>query len=258
MRTSSEHEWSLRLLGAWRLLSNGQPAHVSSRQQRLLTALALTGARSRVAVAGLLWPAHTDAHAAGNLRATLWHISHELPGVLADTDGLLSISPQVDVDLWNLRTSVKDLSAGTLPPSADLVEQLKDAELLPGWYEDWVLFEQEHVQRLRLSALDRLASELLDRGDLELAAAAATSAVGIEPLRESSHRLLIESLLAAGNVAAAIRDFNTYQANLQAECSATPSKALVDLVAAARTDGTDGAPANGLRSGVLQRSLNQP
>ncbi|SDK59259.1 BTAD domain-containing putative transcriptional regulator [Arthrobacter sp. ok362] len=228
----SESEWSLELLGAWRLFAKGEPVHVAPRQQRLIAALALMGPRPRVALAGLLWPGNTDTRASGNLRATLWYVSHELPNLLTDTHGILDISSGVEVDIRNLQCSVKTLLNGDSSRPLELLEQLKRAELLPGWYEDWLLFQQEHLGQIRLSALDALARQFMANGDFEQAVTASASAVSIEPLREKSHRLLIEAFLASGNVAAAIKDFKSYRSRLRLECGVQPSTQLTRLIAA--------------------------
>ncbi len=48
--------------------------------------------------------------------------------------------------------------------SADLDVQPLLGELLPDWYDDWVLAERETLRLRRIAALEHLADELLGRG----------------------------------------------------------------------------------------------
>ena len=63
-------------------------------------------------------------------------------------------------------------------------------ELLPDWYDDWVLLEAENWRQLRLHALEVLAGLLTAAGRYGDAAAAALAAVRADPLRESAHAAL--------------------------------------------------------------------
>jgi len=60
------------------------------------------------------------------------------------------------------------------------------ADLLPDWYDDWVLLEAEDWRQLRLHALEALAGRLIALGRWGEAANAAGAAVRAEPLRESA------------------------------------------------------------------------
>ena len=66
------------------------------------------------------------------------------------------------------------------------------------------------------------------------AAEAAYAAIEGEPLRESAHAVLIEVLLAEGDVAQARRQLSRYADLLWTELAVRPSAALVGQVAAAR------------------------
>jgi len=92
----------------------------------------------------------------------------------------LALSPDVRVDLQHVSRWASE--PGDLP-TGDVrwwVSLLRDAELLPGWYEDWVVFERERLLHLRLTALESLAQHALDAGDHEQALMAALEAVAID------------------------------------------------------------------------------
>jgi DNA-binding SARP family transcriptional activator len=105
------------------------------------------------------------------------------------------------------------------------------ADLLPDWYDDWVLLDAEEWRQLRLHALEALAARLTARRHFGIAAAAALAAVRIEPLRESARAAAIRVHRAEGNPSEALREFDRYRAVLQSELGLEPTPGLRDLVA---------------------------
>ena len=89
------------------------------------------------------------------------------------------------------------LSGGGPPLGLDLL--CRAGELLPHWYDDWVVIERERFRQLRLHALDALCESLAAAGRYAAAVEAGRASVAAEPLRESAHRLLIQAHLAEGN-----------------------------------------------------------
>ena len=103
-------------------------------------------------------------------------------------------------------------------------------ELLPDWYDDWVLVEGEEWRQLRLHALESLAERLLVERRFGDAMGAALAAVRTEPLRETARAVVIRVHLAEGNQSEALRAFAAYRAVLQAELGLEPTAKLVGLV----------------------------
>jgi SARP family transcriptional regulator, regulator of embCAB operon len=221
----TDTSWTLNLLGCWQLQRFGQPVRVASRQRRLITALALLGPRPRTAVAGQLWPDSSDSQAAASLRVALWHVAHELPGLLRSVEDPLALDPAVAVDLHRLQHSLLHPQGNPIP-----LEQLRTGELLPGWYEDWVLGEQERFRHLRVTALDAAAERALSEGDAETAESAALAAANLEPLRERSVVLLVRAELAAGNFNGAQRSYRRYRSLCQDTFGMEPGFQLGQLV----------------------------
>ena len=189
---------------------------------------------TRTAVAGTLWPEVSDSHAHSSLRSALSRLDKTARDAVLVTSADLCIGDSVTVDLRDARKlshrlldANADLEDGDL--SADSVRILS-TDLLPDWYDDWVLLEAENWRQLRLHALESLAGHLLDNGQLGDAAAAAGSAVDAEPLRESARTVLIRVHLAEGNQAEAIDEFERYQALLADELGVAPSAELRALV----------------------------
>src|SRR4029450_13229953 len=78
-------------------------------------------------------------------------------------------------------------------------------ELLPGWYEDWVLFERERLRQLQMHALEAIAGRLTAERGFAGGIGGGRAAVRLEPLRESATRALIAAHLAENNVVEAVR-----------------------------------------------------
>lgn len=231
MSVALAQDWHLSLLGAWRLRRGSNTVAVASREQRLIACLGLLGCRHRSFLAGLLWPKSSETQAAGNLRTTVWCISHTFPHLIRTGADTLELHESVRVDVTALQRHVATLMSqpeARMPDS--YLEDLSRADLLPGWYDDWVIFEQERLRQLRLSALEHLARQHLNAGEPGRAVIAALSAASIEPLRESTHLLLVQAHLAAGNRAAAVRAYTMFAGRLEDELGVQPSNQLTDLV----------------------------
>ncbi len=228
-------QFQLRLLQSWQLRQDDEVVHVAARQQRLITALALTGPRPRSYLVGLLWPENTEARALESLRVSVHLVSRQVPGLLVNDGAVLSLSGAVDVDLHRVRTQIRNLAqAGLNGNAASSLAVLRDAELLPGWYEDWVLFEQSRLSQERLHAFNIIARESLVRGDYETALEASEAALDIEPLYESAVGLLMQAEGKQGNAASALRAFEKYRTRLRDEMGLAPSEPMLRLVAEVR------------------------
>lgn len=219
----------LDLLRCWQLRRDGEIVHVAVRQQRLIAALAIRGPRVRNYVAGLLWPDCPEPRALESLRVSVHLATRQIPGILVKDGPVLALDPSVQVDLYRVRALLQDSPAGSGAATRALLD-LRDAELLPGWYEDWVLFEQSRLHQDRLRALTLLARSLLQAGDCGGAAEAAGAALEIEPLYESAVRALVTAELEMGNPVSALHAYGNYTTALRRDLGVLPSEALTKLI----------------------------
>jgi DNA-binding SARP family transcriptional activator len=223
--------FQLCLLQSWQLRRDTDVVHVATRQQRLIAALAINGPRPRGFLVGLLWPECRESRALESLRVSVHLVSRQVPGLLINGGSVLSLSELVDVDLHRVRDQIRELSrSGLNGNAASCLHQLRDAELLPGWYDDWVLFEQSRLRVDRLHAFRIIARESLARCDYESAVEASEAALELEPLYESAVGLLIRAEREQGNNAAALRAFQKYRAKLKEDMGLVPSEAIRRLV----------------------------
>jgi DNA-binding SARP family transcriptional activator len=222
----------LCLFDGFRLRRANQPVTVPAGGQRLVALLALVGPRSRLVAAATLWPDASDDRAHGNLRSSLWRLKRLCPGLVCAHGDYLAIDSSVVLDTAMFvactRAIVRDREP--LTDYADAVAVVGVRELLPGWYDDWVVAERERLRLLALNALERLSSRLVADGMFALAMEAALEAVHAEPLRESAHRALIAVHLAQGNVDEARRHFARLTELLRRELGVAPSHLAADLL----------------------------
>jgi SARP family transcriptional regulator, regulator of embCAB operon len=224
------------VLGGFRLWWKGSvQAGVPRASQRLLAFLALHGGVvNRAAVAGTLWPDASESHAYSNLRSALARLERTCRKALQASKLELGLAEDVTVDLRHAQMLAhRLLDPAVTPGQSDLgaaAVVTLSTDLLPGWYDDWVLIEAEDWRRLRLHALEALARRLTAAGRWGEAAEAASAAVRAEPLRESARVALIQVHLAEGNQSEAVREFARYRALLQAELGLEPTPPLRRLV----------------------------
>jgi DNA-binding SARP family transcriptional activator len=130
------------------------------------------------------------------------------------------------------------LSGGDLPGSggwALAARAIASRPLLPGEEGEWLDGLRRRLTDQRLRALERLGETWIAHGDPVLAARDAAEAIGIDPFRESTHRLLIRAHIAARDRAAAAKAFATCRRLLEDELGVAPSRATVALLAPLRT-----------------------
>jgi DNA-binding SARP family transcriptional activator len=225
--------WRLRLFGCWTLVRAGYELNVRLREQRLIALIALQGSRPRTYLSGTLWPDCTEQRAAGSLRAAVWRIEQIAPGLLDFDRRHIGFAQNIATDVLDLAGFAARIDepegrdgaepAGNVAAWARELSVLAAGDLLPGWYDDWVLFERARFQQLRLQALEAAVDRLLDRGDVSSALAAALTAVGIEPLHEGAQRALIRVHLAASNYSEALRAYHDLRHNMLRELGIAPS-----------------------------------
>jgi DNA-binding SARP family transcriptional activator len=217
------------LLGGFRVDTRAGTVDVPVSAQRLVAYLALQERPvPRRQVAGILWPDIDDERSGAALRSTLWR-SRRCGALVTASRDTLRISPTVDVDASRLARFAGAL--GDEAAAAGVPTGIRfDRELLPGWYEDWVVEERERLRQLVLRALVALVPSLIAGGRADEAVGLGQQAVRLEPLSETSHQSLIAAYLAAGDRARALRQFDEHAVLLRSELGLAPSEATWQLV----------------------------
>lgn len=101
-------------------------------------------------------------------------------------------------------------------------------ELLPDWYDDWLVIERERFRQARLHALEALCGALSSKRRYAKAIEVGLVAVASEPLRESAHRAVIRVHIAEGNISEALRQYEVCRDSLS-QAGLRPSGAIEAL-----------------------------
>ena len=222
---------SLFLLHGFRLERALAAIQLPLSAQRVLAFLALrNGPLQRLFVAGNLWIDSSEEHANASLRTALWRLRRPDCTLVQATATHIQLANEIDVDVRDAASRAQRALRHTSEDD-DLSTLCSAGELLPDWYDDWVLIERERFRQLRLHALEAMCEQLTDGHRFGEAAEAALAAIAVEPLRESAHRSLIRTHLAEGNVGEAIRQFRAFRDRLHAELGLDPSPQMQQLVA---------------------------
>lgn len=238
----------LSLLGRWQLRRDGVSVPLPTGAQRLVALVALWGPKSRTAIAGTLWPDGTERRALGSLRTTLWRLQAAGLRVLTAEGGALALAPGVRVDVHEFLACARTVARTNGDPGARATAVvLRGDELLPGWYDDWVLLERERIHQLRLHALEAISEQLLRSGRHADALEAALAAVRAEPLRESARRAAVRVHLAERNPTEAVREYNAFRELLDSELGVRPSTAFTGLIGTLAARGHPRRADNGRR-----------
>jgi DNA-binding SARP family transcriptional activator len=226
----------------------------ASKDQELLSYLLIHRDRphSREALASLLWGDTSTEKSKKYLRQALWHLHAALnsnsengPHVLMVDHDWLSLNP-----CSNLWTDVADFErafagaegvAGRQLDS-EKAQALKEAvtlysdDLLPGYYQDWILFERERLQNMYLVMLDKLIVYLQFQGEYEVAQGYGATILRYDPARERTHRQLMHLYSLGGDRTLALRQFERCVLALKQELGVKPERKTVELYERIKSD----------------------
>ena len=224
----------LALLRAFELRREGRCVDLPMSTQRLVAFLAVRNCPvHRLNAAGTLWLDTCEERAGANLRTAVWRLRRADSELVETTATHIRLGPSVAVDVHDALAQAKRLldksdDCELIGPSWSGL----GADLLPDWYDDWVLLEQERFRQIRLHALEALCERLTEARRFAAAIEAGLAAVAGEPLRESAQQLLMRAYLAEGNVGEAIRQYRSYRRALRETLGLEPSPLVEELIEA--------------------------
>ena len=222
----------LALLDGFELRDNGDTIPVSPSSQRLLAFVALhEQSVLRRYAASKLWLESNEEHATSSLRSSLWRLRRSGYELIEVAGPRLRLSPDLTVDVREATAWSRTLLDGGAEVDVDGPDaHVHLGELLPDWYDDWVLFERERLRELRAYALESLCERLIAKGCFAAAMRTVQAIVKLEPLRESAHRLLIRIHLADGNQSEAVHAYRLYSRLLRDELDLSPSSKMEQVI----------------------------
>ncbi len=252
----------IEILGPVRVEVNGAPLVVDTRKAiALLAFLAVTGRpASREAVAALLWPESDTSAAHSALRRTLSVLKAALggAGLAIDRRAVALRAEEMEVDVWRFRAALArvrghdhgaDLLCAWCLDALDEAVALDRGEFMAGFalrsseaFDAWQSAEVEAHHRELTGALERLARGRAASGAWEAAINAARRWLELDSLHEPAQRLLMSALGAAGEPAAALRQYRECVRTLDRELGVAPLAETTALAEAIR-DGRFAPPA---------------
>ena len=193
----------------------------------------------------LLWPGHTYSSARNNLNVCVYSLRRALgvasPGMryIVYRDACYSLNRalawEIDRDRFvaaaerSRRGEDHRTSAGAVAV-LELAVAAYAGPLFDGDpAADWFLPERTALQELFLQVLERLATLLAERGDVDGAQHALERLLREDGCRESAHRLLMSCFARRGQRDLVARQFQRCTTRLDADLGITPSAETVDL-----------------------------
>jgi predicted ATPase/DNA-binding SARP family transcriptional activator len=237
--------WKFELMGQMRA-TQGARRITRFRTQKtgaLLAYLAYFNDRAhpREVLIELLWPDGNLTAGRHNLSMALSSLRNQLeapggaPGTIIQADrqqiGLNAAAITTDVAAFNAALRAASQTSDRVEKIQALARALElyHAELLPGFYEDWVLSERRALAESYWQALQQITTELQAAGAPERALEFAARAVAADSLREAGHYELMRLYQATGQPAAALRQYRELEQLLWQELQVKPSSPLREL-----------------------------
>jgi TolB-like protein len=228
--------------------ADGRPVSITSKKNRaLLAILALSPQLSapRDSLANLLWSDRDDAHARSSLRQSLVLLRRELGkatlAAMVIGDETISLaSDRVEIDALEFLRLAEATDAASLRRAAELYrgELLSGLSISDAAFDDWVISERARFSETAVRALDRLVP--LETGPAETAAA--QRLLVLDPLRETSHRLLMQAYAHTGDKGLALKQFEICKDLLRKELNAEPAHETLELRKQIASSSIEGLP----------------
>jgi TolB-like protein/two-component SAPR family response regulator/Flp pilus assembly protein TadD len=223
--------FELRLLGEFRARNAaGQAVVVAARKNRALLALlalAPSGSMARERLAGLLWGGRGTVQAQSSLRQALVALRKDLapigsPLLSADNERVSLDTARVEIDAVTFQRLAASDEVEALRRAAALYggEFLADTYISDRGFEEWVGLERRRLADIASRVLEKLCA--LERGAARVDVA--RRLLALDPLREASHRQLMQLYAEAGERSIALRQYEICRETLGSQLGVAPDE----------------------------------
>ncbi len=227
---------SLRILlfGPLELRRDGEtlPSPRTAKAGWLLALLILRGGAevSRLGLAETLWPESLQAEALTSLRQRLADVRLALG---PDASRLVGRGNRwLGLDLDGLECDVLEFDRAVREGTPALLARavvMHRGPLCEGCHEPWAVEAREARRSAWLNALDALAAQAEQAGDLDLALTHLRRALAADPQREMTARRLMRLLGRRGEGQAAVEVYQELRRRLREDAGGTPHQETTDL-----------------------------
>ena len=238
----------IRLFGGFLLERAGAalPPIASRAGRSLFAYLVMNRDRplQRDLLAGTFWPDLAEGRARRRLSHTLWQI-HDVVNeaetshvaVTSDTLAFDTSAPYwLDVEEFDHSFDASQFNQAEGAPGARLdVAALRTCaglyrgDFMAGFYDDWVVVDQDHYRQRYIVALSRLVDATKASGAYEEALSYARRLTHHDPLSEEVHREVMRLCFLLGRTSEAVEQFDRCRSVLFEELESEPSPATVEL-----------------------------
>ncbi len=230
----------LELLGTFRLASSdGAEIKIKSKKNKALAAILALSPRctaTRDRLGDILWGSHGEEQARASVRQSLTSLRAELGPFWEEL--IQEVGMNLSLKLTNLSIDVLDVLDHDNQTSPEMLrhlagiakgELLADVRLAEGEFEDWLAFERSRIHSSTIALLEKVT--VLESGARQVASA--KELVRLDPLRETSHRMLMRACMDCGDASLALKHYDEFRALLERELQVEPSpetRALRDSI----------------------------
>ena len=219
----------VRLLGSFHIQCGKKTVEITSRPAQSLFAYLILNAGTafrREKLAGQLWPDSTEESARDYLRHALWRIRRALADASAASylkANDLTIEFDASKPYWLDAAALVALDGKSSPGQVAKAIDAYAGELLPGFYEEWVVLERNHLQSAYEQQVARLLEMLQAQGQWAAVLQRAEKWIALGQRPEAAHRYLMSAHAAQGDMAKAAGAYERCVASL-AELGVEPSE----------------------------------
>ena len=183
----------------------------------------------REKLAALLWPDNEEGQARHSLRQALASLRKVLPD---DRSPLRSSKDWVMLDSKMIAVDALEFDAALNDGSDEMMDKaiaLYQGEFLAGCnpradlFDEWLADYRHHYQARVTAAMCKRLDSLIEKQAYKKAGPLAIKLLGIDPLRESAYRALMQSNMALGNHAVALRWYRRCEQRLLRELDVLPN-----------------------------------
>jgi len=209
----------------------------TASRRRLVAFLALLASHgingiTRDKVLAYLWPESDTAHARNSLKQALFWLRRVLrnPQLIVATGDVLRLDPSlIQVDAWDFEAALerKDFQAAIALYQGPYLDGFHVSGLAD--FEHWSESERMRLARRYVEALEALAQQAEERGEVESAVAWWRRLAEADPLSTSRALGLMQAMIRAGDPTGALDHFHAHAALVREELDCAPSKELMAL-----------------------------